>query len=110
MDLVTDSWGHTRKFRKSEIGWDLEGGAPEERAKEIQAPVLLFHGDMDINVPIEHSKNMKKALRRAKKGVEFVEYEGADHHIESERQRIDMLQRIGDFLHQHLRREARASP
>lgn len=109
-DLVTDSWGHTRKFRKSQIGWDLEGGAPEERAKEIQVPVLLFHGDMDINVPIEHSKNMKKALRRAKKDVELVEYEGADHHIESERQRIDMLQRIGDFLRQHLRREARASP
>ena len=52
---------------------------------------------------------MHKALRRAKKEVEFVEYEDADHYIEFERHRIDMLQRIGDFLHQHLKREARSA-
>ena len=77
---------------------------------EIQVPVLLFHGDMDVNVPIEHSEDMQKALRRAKQEVEFVEYEGADHNIEFERQRIDMLRRIGDFLNQHLKREATSAP
>jgi dipeptidyl aminopeptidase/acylaminoacyl peptidase len=110
VDFVADSRGHTKEFRKSQIGWDLEGGAPAERAKEIQVPVLLFHGDMDVNVPIEQSEKMKKALRRVKNEVEFVEYEGADHHIDSERQRIDMLQRTGDFLRQHLRRKPARSP
>jgi dipeptidyl aminopeptidase/acylaminoacyl peptidase len=107
VDFVKDTRGHTKKFRKAQIGWNLEGGIPEKRAKEIQVPVLLFHGDLDINVEIEQGENMHKALRRAKKEVEFVEYEGADHHIESERHRIDMLQRIGDFLHQNLKPEAR---
>jgi acylaminoacyl-peptidase len=77
---------------------------------EIQVPVILFHGDMDVNVPIEQSEDMQKALRRAKQEVEFVEYEGADHNIEFERQRIDMLRRIGDFLNQHLKREATSAP
>jgi dipeptidyl aminopeptidase/acylaminoacyl peptidase len=107
VDFVKDSWGHTKKFRKAQIGWNLEGGIPEKRAKEIQVPVLLFHGDLDINVGIEQGENMHKALRRAKKEVEFVEYEDADHNVRFERQRIDMLQRIGDFLHQHLKREVR---
>jgi dipeptidyl aminopeptidase/acylaminoacyl peptidase len=110
VDFVANSRGHLKKFWKSQIGWDLEGGVPEERAEEIQAPVLLFHGDRDINVPIEHSENMEKALRRAKKEVELVEYEGADHNIDSERQRIDMLQRMGGFLGQHLRRDAPTPP
>jgi pimeloyl-ACP methyl ester carboxylesterase len=108
VDLVSEAWGHTKKYRKSQIGLNLEGGIPERRAKEIQAPVLLFHGDVDVNVDIEHSKGMHIALRRAKKDVEFVKYENADHHIEFERQRIDMLQRIGDFLRQHLKGDTRS--
>ncbi len=110
VDLIDEAYGHTKKFRVSQIGRDLVGGAPNKRAMEIQVPVLLFHGDMDVNVPIEHSEDMQKALRRAKKEVQFVEYEGADHNIEFERQRIDMLQRIGDFLNQHLKREGSSAP
>ena len=110
VDFVKDAWGpgQRKKALKAQIGWNLEGGIPEKRAKEIQVPVLLFHGDMDINVEIEQGEDMHKALRRAKKEVEFVEYEDADHYIEFERHRIDMLQRIGDFLHQHLKPEARS--
>ena len=110
VELVEEAYGHAKKYRVSQIGRTRDGGAPDQRAAEIQAPVLLFHGDMDVNVPIEHSENMQKALRRAKKEVQFVAYEGADHNIESERQRIDMLQRIGDFLNQHLKREANSAP
>ena len=108
VDFVKDAWGQAKKARKAQIGWNLEGGIPEKRAKEIQVPVLLFHGNVDVNVDIKHSENMYKALRRAKKDVEFVEYEDADHHIEFERKRIDMLQRIGDFLHEHLKRDVRS--
>jgi len=107
VDFVKDAWGREKKALKTLIGWNLEGGIPEKRAKEIQVPVLLFHGDLDVNVEIEQGEDMHKALRRAKKEVEFVEYEDADHNIRFERHRIDMLQRIGDFLHQHLKREAR---
>jgi dipeptidyl aminopeptidase/acylaminoacyl peptidase len=110
VDLIEEAYGHEKKALESLISRRLDGAAPARRAKEIQVPVLLFHGDLDVNVPIEHSEAMQKALRRAKKEVQFVEYEGADHKIDLERQRIDMLQRIGEFLNQHLKREATSEP
>ena len=39
--------------------------APEEllrRADEIPSPVLLFHGDEDINVTVDHSKKLFRKL------------------------------------------------
>jgi dipeptidyl aminopeptidase/acylaminoacyl peptidase len=110
VDLIEEAYGHEKKALESLISRRLDGAAPARRAKEIQVPVLLFHGDLDVNVPIEHSEAMQKALRRAKKEVQFVGYEGADHKIDMERQRIDMLQRIGEFLNQHLKREATSEP
>ncbi|MBW1844625.1 MAG: prolyl oligopeptidase family serine peptidase, partial [Deltaproteobacteria bacterium] len=80
-----------------------------KRASEIRAPVLLFHGDQDLNVSIKHSKKMAKALKRAKKSVEFIEYEDVEHSIRRSGYRVDMLDRIGSFLDTHIGQPA-ASP
>jgi dipeptidyl aminopeptidase/acylaminoacyl peptidase len=66
-----------------------------------------FHGDRDLNVDVDHSRKLDKALRRAKKPVEYIEYEGTDHYIGRQTDRIDMLQRIGDFLDKNLSRKSR---
>ena len=87
----------------------VERGSPRRRAAEIQVPALLFHGKKDLNVPFDHSKVMKKALRKAKKEVELVEYEGVAHSIDREEYRIDMLTRIGVFLDENLAPRATAS-
>jgi dipeptidyl aminopeptidase/acylaminoacyl peptidase len=76
----------------------IRRGSPLKRAREIRAPVLLFHGDEDINVSVDHSRKMAKALRRAESPVEYIEYEEADHQIPRNEYRIDMLGRIGAFL------------
>lgn len=76
------------------------------RAEAVPVPVLLFHGKLDLNVSIDHSADLDRALRRADESVEFVEYERADQFIERERQRIDMLQRIADFLDGHLAQQS----
>jgi dipeptidyl aminopeptidase/acylaminoacyl peptidase len=80
----------------------VKKGSPLKRAREIRAPVLLFHGDEDLNVSVDHSRKMAKVLRRAKKPVEYVEYEEADHGIPRNAYRIDMLERMGAFLDQHI--------
>jgi dipeptidyl aminopeptidase/acylaminoacyl peptidase len=80
----------------------IKHGSPLRRASEIQAPVLLFHGDQDLNVSIDHSKKMAKALKRAKKSVEFIEYEDVEHSIKRNGYRVDMLDRIGSFLDTHI--------
>jgi len=96
-------WGRTAVYKS--IGRDAEvikRGSPLKRASEIRVPVLLFHGDEDVNVPIDHSQKMAKALKRAKKSVEYIEYEDAEHSILRNGYRVDMLDRIGSFLDAHI--------
>jgi dipeptidyl aminopeptidase/acylaminoacyl peptidase len=75
-----------------------DSGSPVNRADDIQAPVLLFHGEEDINVFVKHSAIMEKALRKKNKAVSFIEYEDVEHSILRNEYRIDMLTRIGAFL------------
>jgi dipeptidyl aminopeptidase/acylaminoacyl peptidase len=93
-----------RKFFSQYISHDsevVERGSPLKRASEIRAPVLLFHGDRDLNVSVEHSRKMAKALERAKVPVAYTEYEGVEHAIARNVYRIDMLDKIGAFLDAH---------
>lgn len=73
-------------------------GSPLRQVSRIKVPVLLFHGDMDINVDIEHSEKMAAALRNAGDPVEFVRFKGLDHQLDDSNARIQMLTRIGEFL------------
>jgi len=91
--------------RESEV---IKHGSPLKRASEIRAPVLLFHGDKDINVPVEHSKKMENALKRTKKSVTYIEYEDVEHQIWRTGYRVDMLDRIGSFLGTHIGQPAAA--
>lgn len=86
----------------------VKRGSPWKRASEIRAPVLLFHGDQDINVLVHHSQRMSTALKRAKKSVEYIEYEGVEHSIRRNDYRVDMLDRIGSFLDEHIGQPAAA--
>jgi len=90
-----------RKFisRDPEV---TQRGSPSNRASEIRVPVLLFHGDQDVNVRIYHSRKMAKALKSAKKSVEYIEYEDVEHLILRHGYRVDMLDRIGSFLDAHI--------
>ena len=73
-------------------------GSPLRNVAKIQAPVLMFHGDMDINVGIAHSEKMEAALRNAGQQVEFIRYKDLDHQIDDSNARADMLNRIGIAL------------
>jgi len=106
---VTDPWGlitDSRNFMGSKaiseyVGNEnetIEQGSPLRRAEEFQGPVMLFHGDRDINVVVGHSKKMHKALKKAGKDSELVLYKKTAHQIWRDNYRIDMLNKIGRFL------------
>jgi dipeptidyl aminopeptidase/acylaminoacyl peptidase len=80
----------------------INRGSPLKRASEIRVPVLLFHADEDVNVSVDHSRMMAKALKRAKTPVEYIEYEDVEHSIRRNGYRVDMLDRIGSFLDAHI--------
>lgn len=79
-------------------GPEIAQGSPLRRAPEIKAPVLLFHGDMDGNVNVEHSSKIVTALRNAGDRAELVRFPGLDHQLDDSDARAQMLTRIGQFL------------
>ena len=62
--------------------------SPLFSADKITTPLLLLHGDSDTNVPHTESHQMYTALRLQDKDVEYVEFAGDDHHINSREHRL----------------------
>ncbi len=88
--LVTDFIGS---------GPHILAGSPASNAAAIKAPVLMFHGDRDLNVSVHQSQLMDDALRQAGKRHELVIYKGLDHQLDDGVARSDMLRRSGEFLY-----------
>ncbi|WP_337658396.1 S9 family peptidase [Sphingorhabdus sp. Alg231-15] len=79
-------------------GPHIKEGSPAQNVAKMKAPVMLFHGDYDRNVRINHSKLMENKLRGAGKTVTFVEYKGLAHSLRRSDVRIDMLEKSSSFL------------
>jgi len=81
----------------------LDDASPVQRADEIAAPALLFHGENDplINMA-DHTVTLERALERADKDVTFIEYPYGDHDLSRGPYRIDMLARIRGFLAENI--------
>jgi dipeptidyl aminopeptidase/acylaminoacyl peptidase len=77
-------------------------GSPARHAAAITAPVLLFHGDRDLNVNVIQSRQMDSALRGAGKRSELIVFPGLEHDLADSAVRVQMLQRIGTFLQTNL--------
>jgi len=73
-------------------------GSPARHADRIIAPVLLFHGDHDLNVGVAESREMDAALRRAGKRSTLVVFPGLDHQLEDPTARATMLDQADKFL------------
>jgi dipeptidyl aminopeptidase/acylaminoacyl peptidase len=73
-------------------------GSPLQNVARIKAPVLIFHGDQDLNVGVRQSKAMDAKLREAGKKSELVLFPGLEHSLVDSRARTTMLEKIGAFL------------
>jgi acetyl esterase/lipase len=76
----------------------LDALSPAWLAASMDAPLLLIHGRDDTVAPIEQSRVMAEALRRAGKPVAFVELPGEDHWLSRSTTRRQMLAEIVRFL------------
>ena len=76
----------------------LDDLSPAYLAASIDRPLLLIHGKDDTVVPIEQSRVMAEALRRADKPVELVELPGEDHWLSWSATRRQMLAETVRFL------------
>ena len=73
-------------------------GSPLRHASEIKVPVLLVHGDMDMNVHSLESEKMEEALQAAGTPVDFLRFKTLDHQLEDGAARTEMLTKIGQLL------------
>ena len=76
--------------------------SPVNFADQVEAPVLLLHGDDDTVVDIRQSKLMERALKRADKSVKLVTLKGEDHWLSVQETRVELLREIEGFLAQHM--------
>ena len=90
------SYRVTRDFIGS--GPHIVEGSPARNAGKIAAPVLMFHGDVDLNVDVSQSKFMADQLRDAGKAPELVIYKKRDHYLEDSAVRSEMLEKSIKFL------------
>ncbi len=79
-------------------GPHLTEGSPAQNAGRIRAPVLLFHGDKDLNVAIGESRLMASRLKGAGGKVELIEFNGLDHQLDDNQARTQMLDKSDGFL------------
>ncbi len=79
-------------------GPHVREGSPAQHADRLRAPVLLFHGTMDLNVNIEQSQRMESALKSAGAKVTLVTFEGLDHKLDDSAARKEMLSRSEKLL------------
>jgi dipeptidyl aminopeptidase/acylaminoacyl peptidase len=83
-------------------GPHVVAGSPSRNVDKFQAPVLLFHGTLDLNVSYEQSKLMEERLQEAGKPAKYIEYAGRAHGLRDTLARTTMLLEIDKFLTENL--------
>lgn len=99
--LRSDARNYTNFLAVSDFigtGPHIREGSPAQNAAAIKVPVLLFHGDKDINVSVRQSRLMADRLRDAGKKHELVVYPKLDHYLQDSAARTDMLRKSDVFL------------
>ncbi len=77
---------------------ELKAGSPLRSPEKIKIPVLLVHGDDDIQVLVDHSKRMARALDGAKKKHELVIIKDGNHSLSRFEWRQTLLTKLEAFL------------
>lgn len=80
----------------------LAARSPVNLADRIKAPVFLAAGGKDERAPIEHSKRMERALKKAGVPVETLYFPNEGHGFYTEEHRREYYARLLGFLSSHL--------
>jgi dipeptidyl aminopeptidase/acylaminoacyl peptidase len=93
--------GWSNRFTASEFIGSVDvakEASPARHAQQIKAPVLLFHGGLDRNVHIDHSKMMATRLQSAGVPNRLITWDNLDHYLEDSDARITMLRTSDEWL------------
>nr|WP_249117719.1 prolyl oligopeptidase family serine peptidase [Bacillus safensis] len=75
-----------------------ENRTPLNDVDQIEAPVLIIHGEEDQNVSIEHAYLLEDALRQHGKSVETWYFHGYNHYFPPQHNR-EIVRRLTTWMH-----------
>jgi dienelactone hydrolase len=87
----------SRDYWKGQVD-DLKSVSPVHFPEQFGIPILLVHGEKDFRVPVEHSREMYSALKKAGKQVEYLEQPKNDHHFTRDEDMHEFLLAAEKFL------------
>jgi dienelactone hydrolase len=80
----------------------LDAISPAKHASNIRAPILLIHGEDDLNVRIEQSEYMADALEDVGADYQLVRLATGDHSMRFYNDHLRVLQELEQFLGEHI--------
>jgi dienelactone hydrolase len=98
LGLLRGEWGSRIARDYIGDGPQLQEGSPARHTAKFKAPVLMFHGEDDINVAANEAKVMDRALKKSGKRSTLVLYPAIDHQLGDSAVRTDMLAKSDAFL------------
>ena len=105
--MVGGSEGPSRRYWKRFMGAEAANDpvlaeiSPAVHADKVSIPLMMIHGKDDTVVPIEQSRLMAEALRKAGKPFELVTQDGTDHWLSRGDTRLQTLTATVGFLEKH---------
>lgn len=81
----------------------LAATSPIRQAAKLTQPLLMAYGEIDRRVPIEHGKQMRDALAKTNRNVEWKVYDGEGHGWLLPANTYDFWTRVETFLEKNLR-------
>ncbi|MGI9145316.1 MAG: S9 family peptidase [Chloroflexota bacterium] len=110
-----DTWANQTDHWES-VDWDSGGPpwqipdyyrthSPLAYVADIQAPLLILHGEEDFRCSVAEADQLFGALRKLKRTVELVRYPGGSHaftHVGRPSHRLDALQRVVGWFQRYL--------
>ncbi len=80
----------------------IRSNSPVRRGKDVAIPLLLVHGTSDIRVPVSHSRDMMRALRKSRTDVTYLELAGESHFLYRPSARLAVFGAMEKHLQQYL--------
>lgn len=68
---LANEWGDNRIQRIFQ-GGTVKGMDPQANTDKVNIPIMLYHGDYDVRVPIFHSREFYNAIKKKEPQSEFI--------------------------------------
>lgn len=81
---------------------DLRKRSPISHVEKIKTPLLVMHGDQDIAVRVEQSREFVDELEDEDKVHKYVEFEDGDHYLSIQKNRTAFFEELDIFFTTYL--------